>query len=382
MSPPQCPTRAEARAIVLVLSGGLFWQCGTAAFSDAPDGVLPPDLVALQGDEPRRGESPPGKKGQGAPELPVPPVQTGAGKDRVPEIPKEQLPKLTRPRPDPVKVQYTQVPIYAEVFEKVRLMDDPVDRIPVVPVVQNYLVGYFGRAGFPVEKEPAAAAYRIEGSVEVKFVTDLKLRGKTIAWKFSAESVVRILDALGREVDRSEVRGLDRVNVKSEDSAVWDLRRVVAKQHHDNLFFKGKVFSNRQVADLIELWAKDPLEAETPVRGEQVVERIADLGLAAVPYLLEALTDTRTVLVETEYPGIKTPEDLRVYHLADKALEEIFQKVSRLRIDTPEHHRFVIIKGWENEWRRFCPPFRATSGTSPPPIPDTKSGGDGAPGER
>ena len=54
---------------------------------------------------------------------------------------------------------------------------------------------------------------------------------------------------------------------------------------------------------------------------------------------------------------------LRVYHAADKALEEIFQKVSRMKPeitpDDPEHERLRrrILRGWENEWKRFCKPL-------------------------
>jgi hypothetical protein len=63
-------------------------------------------------------------------------------------------------------------------------------------------------------------------------------------------------------------------------------------------------------------------------------------------------------MVKAAYPGLKVPTDLKIYHLADKTLEEIFQKVSRMELKTPPQLRFYIIAGWENEWRRFCKPFR------------------------
>jgi hypothetical protein len=45
--------------------------------------------------------------------------------------------------------------------------------------------------------------------------------------------------------------------------------------------------------------------------------------------------------------------------MADKVLEEIFQKVSRMSLETDARTRLVIVKGWENEWARFCPSFAA-----------------------
>ena len=105
---------------------------------------------------------------------------------------------------------------------------------------------------------------------------------------------------------------------------------------------------------------------DAPLTTEQVVSRLADIGFPAVPYLLDAMTDERVVRLDSDYPGLKgrNLEDLRVYHIADKALEEIFQKVSRMGLDVTaddvEHHRLrrVILLGWENEWRRFAKAFR------------------------
>ena len=93
---------------------------------------------------------------------------------------------------------------------------------------------------------------------------------------------------------------------------------------------------------------------------EGVIARLADRGLAVVPYMLEALSDTRPVVMPSSYPGLseENRSELTVSHIADKVLEEIFQKISRMSLATTEKERFRIMSGWEQEWRRFCPPFR------------------------
>ena len=93
---------------------------------------------------------------------------------------------------------------------------------------------------------------------------------------------------------------------------------------------------------------------------EDVIARLVARGLSIVPYMLEALADTRSVVMRSSYPGLneKNRSELKVFHIADKVLEEIFQKVSRMGLATTAKGRFRIMKGWEHEWRRFCPPLR------------------------
>ena len=90
-----------------------------------------------------------------------------------------------------------------------------------------------------------------------------------------------------------------------------------------------------------------------------------------MPYMLEALSDTRSVLMRSNYPGLneKNRSALKVFHIADKVLEEIFQKVSRMGLETTAKGRFRVMKGWEHEWRRFCPPFRDSPYAPDVPAP-------------
>ena len=244
--------------------------------------------------------------------------------------------------------------------------------MPKHSIMELYLAEYFRRAGYAVVDSPGKAAYRIVGKTEVVFVKPLTFKGTVIGWKYTGSSEVRVEDRDGKQLETFEIPDLPRVNASSEESAVLDWRRVVAKEQYDNLFTRGKVFTDKEVVALIKSLAIDPLVAESPLSGDEVVVRLADMGLRAVPYLLEALTDTRIVLADASYPGLQNPEDLKIYHIADKVLEEIFQKVSRLDLRTADRHRFIIIQGWTNEWCRFCSPLRDSPSRRPPKAPGTR----------
>ncbi len=285
------------------------------------------------------------------------PAERGVGKDEIPKLPPNKLPPRTRPAPDPGKSQFRKSTVFVDISEEATPSDGRTYR-PVVPVVRNYLAEYFRRSGYTVTDKSAEADFVVEGTFATQFEKELTFKERIIGWKFRAEAYLHVVDKDGRELETHDVPEVSRINVKNEKSGVWDIRRFVAHRFFEGLFKKGKVFANRRVVDLIAALTVDPFEAADPLSGDEVVTRLADIGLPAVPYLIDALTDTRAVMVDAQYPGLEILSDLKVYHLADKVLEEIFQKVSRMGLQTPAEHRFLIIRGWENEWRRYCQAFR------------------------
>ncbi len=285
-------------------------------------------------------------------------VESRPGPPMVPEIPQDQLPPRTRSAPDPAEQQYRrQETVSVRVAERVHPSDGK-DYVPEVKVVENYLSEYFRRAGYAVLPTSEEVTYRIEGDVVADFADFLTFREQIIAWKYHCSVDVRVLDQKRQEVETIVIEDLDHVNARDEETCVLDLRRYVAKLLHDRLFLKGEVFTNAEITALFDALVVDPLETEDPRSGEAVIHRLVDIGFPAVPYLLEALTDDRVVFAWTPYPGLENPDELKVYHVADKALEEVFQKVSRMHLKAKSHERYVMILGWQNEWRRFCPTFR------------------------
>ena len=275
----------------------------------------------------------------------------------IPRLPAEQLPKRTRVRPDPAKSQVELDTIHVSIEEMAQTMVGK-RYTPQTRVVENYLSEYLRRAGYRILENPARARYRISGRISTIFDTELILRNKIIAWKYAGSIVVKLRDINGKVLQEITIPEVFRLNVKNEKSAIWDLRRYLAHIIYTGLCLEGKVLTNKEVVDLIESLAVDSFDRVEDIEAAGVIEKLADHGLEAVPYLLHALTDTRTVMVTARYPKLEVPTDLKIYHIADKALEEIFQKVSRLELKMPARLRFYIIAGWENEWRRFCTPFR------------------------
>lgn len=279
-------------------------------------------------------------------------------KPAIPELPPERLPPRTRPAPDPARDQYRRDPVFVRIEEKVE--KDGSVSTPAVPVLGNYLAAYFRRAGFEKAETPEAARFVLEGKFEAKYVETLTVQGKAILERYVGNTA---LEVRGKEVKEP----LEKIDVPDfyleaadHEKTVLDMRRRLAKIVWERLFQTGAVFADPEIVALIASLAADDSEKEAPLQAEDVVKKLASRGLSAVPYLLEALSDTRQVLVSSRYPGLtfENRDRLRIYHLADKALEEIFQKVSRLELDTPEDKRFAVIKGWENEWKKFCPSFR------------------------
>jgi hypothetical protein len=302
---------------------------------------------------------------------------------KIPEIPKEKLPPRTRPKPDPEKTPYILQPVRVTIEEAVTSPKG--DSYVPEPVTLNYLSEYFRRAGHLVVGPGASAAYGVEGRVQLQFHSDLKVLGQPMGWKYRASASFRVLDGSGKELEHIEIPEVFRESVKSDKSAVVTTQRYLAKVIWDNLFYRGSVFADKKIQGLINALAQEggedgapDLGLQGPVTTGRVIQALADAGFKAVPYLLDALTDERIVRVDSEDPRLKgrNLDDFKIYHVADKALEEIFQKVSPMSLDTIAKERFVIIKGWEKEWRRFCKPYRESpSAPKEPRAEDPKKPG-------
>jgi hypothetical protein len=279
-------------------------------------------------------------------------------------LPPEKLPPRTRPAPDPEKEQFQLEKVNVKIAERIQPKEKPAYE-PKVRIIEQYLSEYFRRAGYQVV-EPPAARYRIEGSFEAGFVDAFTLQGQTIAHRYKGNLRLEVKEGDSStpletvEIPEFLKDGPQKEGVPEEEIAVRDMRRHLARVVWERLHSDGKVFADREIPALISSLAADDSELEPPVEADEVVKKLVEMRFHAVPYLLEALGDEREVRVNAHYPGHTSAASrkLRIYHLADKALEEIFQKVSRMDLETVPEMRSKIVRGWENEWMRFCPPFR------------------------
>jgi hypothetical protein len=126
-----------------------------------------------------------------------------------------------------------------------------------------------------------------------------------------------------------------------------DIRRRAATDMA-KLIAKGRIVGDPQVRQLLDA-LQDPFD---PRRFDDVEREIVDLGARAVPYLLDALLDTRPVRMVGSYPDFEKfdPEDLKVYHLADRMLSEILARNAALDLLSTEPRRLQVITGWTWAW--------------------------------
>jgi hypothetical protein len=286
------------------------------------------------------------------------------GQELLAPIPSDRLPARTSPPPDPASDRYVRGKASVRIEEMLEPKDGPAFA-PPTPILRLYLEKYLARAGWAPAADPAGADLRIEGSFRAKYAGSEVVLEKPIAHRYEGTISLAVLGKGGEDLDRVEVPDFPKVWIlkdgePEDERVILDLRRQLAKVVWEHLASGGKAFADAEVHGLLASLAADDSVREAPVQGDDVVKALAAKRLAAVPFLLDALTDERPVKVNAHYPGLtaSNSERLRVYHIADKALEEIFQKVSRLALDTPAKGRFLVIRGWEKEWARFCPPFR------------------------
>ncbi len=328
------------------------------------------------------------------------PAERGVANRRalpIPELAAAHLPLVTGEKPDPEREAYARDPVFVRVDEYVKPREGEFYS-PEIPLVGKYLAEYFRRAGHPVVETQGDAKLIVVGSVECEFVKPLTFREQVFAVQFQGTGSVRVLgpqrdilaefdipgvkgegilpelennaELKGRVIQANrlpEPRRIDGENPPREEiNAITDLRRRIARDLWRGIFYEKGPLSDGEISRTLDSLAVDD-PAGDPADGDRVVDKLVALRLKAVPYLIEALTDDRPVLVKATYKGL-TPANasqLRVYHLADRALENVFQKVSRMGLGTPDKHRFVIIRGWENEWKRFCKSFRESPENRP-----------------
>lgn len=306
----------------------------------------------------------------------------------IPEIPDDELPPATAERPDPQKDEFIRPSVIINIDEYIEPRTGQ-PYVPKVRVFEEYIAEYFRRAGHTVIKsdasaqEKARASFVVAGSFLAKYDKVLKFRGNSFAIKYLAEAAIDVMDPSGKVLSHAAVQDLPAEAIlpdigtrtdglipdptkkgqakrPDEFHAVIDLRRKSAQNLWRQMFHRKGPFGDGEIPQLIASLKQEDPEAEDEPDGNTVLSKLIARRFDAVPYLLEALSDTSPVVVPASYPGL-TPANankLALYHLADKGLEEIFQKVSRMGLDTPDEHRFLIIRGWEQEWRRFCQSFR------------------------
>lgn len=132
-----------------------------------------------------------------------------------------------------------------------------------------------------------------------------------------------------------------------EELARRDIRRrsatIIARD-----VTRGEILGQPRIAGLLDALL-DPFDPRT---FDEIERDLVDEGLPAVPYLLDALADERAVRLEGTYPGLEewNREELKVHHIADRALSEILGRTAGLDLLSTKERRLRVIIGWTWAW--------------------------------
>jgi len=200
------------------------------------------------------------------------------------------------------------------------------------------------------------ARYLVEGRLACTFHKELKMTlgevEQLLEHQWLAEFSLTLTDRgpTGKEPAEVETFAFPeplRHGRTDPELARRDIRRKAATTMAKSLL-GGRILGDPQVRQLLDA-LQDPFD---PRRFEEIEREIVALGPRAVPYLLEALLDTRPVRMVGSYPDSEKfdPEDLKVYHLADRMLSELLSRRAALDLLSTETRRLQVITGWTWAW--------------------------------
>jgi len=204
---------------------------------------------------------------------------------------------------------------------------------------------------------PASEArYRVEGRLTCTYHKELKMTlgevEQLLEHQWLAEFALTVTDRGPEGKGPEDVESFSfpepmRNGRTDPELARRDIRRRAATDMAKTIG-RGRIIGDAEVRQLLDA-LQDPYDP----RGFDEIERdIVALGARAVPYLLEALLDTRPVRMVGSYPDLEKfdPEDLKVYHLADRMLSDLLSRHAALDLLSTETRRLQVITGWTWAW--------------------------------
>lgn len=253
-----------------------------------------------------------------------------------------------------------------------------------VNMVQQLLCRRLLYHGFRLVDEREKARFRIEGWLQCRHYRDTSFdyeeHSTHLEHQFQAELDCTLEDTSSTPDTDPELR-TERIvfpepliyGRRSLAAAKRDIRRYAESILSPQLL-NGRILGNPRVTDLINSLG-NPYETRT---FNEVVADLVTIGPAAVPYLLDGLTDSRPVRLEGQYPGLEkwNRDSFRYYHVFDQALGEILNRYSSLTLESSEEHLLRVQRGWAWAWedlqevpdayRAFAEDRRETVPATPP----------------
>jgi hypothetical protein len=226
--------------------------------------------------------------------------------------------------------------------------------------IVNELGKYARLFGCPVVKAKEGADYGLTGTVSLAEVKEAD--GTTEAdqsapeehvWRVDAELAVRETGS-GKTVEEFPPLEDYRYRAADRDAARREAVRAVTSQLARLVFYFGETLGQ---PDVRELLADLVIDTKDEYFYNDVVANLEEIGLRAVPYLIWQMeNDRRLVALSGDLPGLKDEEadKVRVYHVANYALEQILNRKTRLWVDAAPNEVTRHVRAWQGLWQKRC----------------------------
>ena len=221
----------------------------------------------------------------------------------------------------------------------------------VVVELQKY-ARLFGSAAVAKGEGPA---YVLTGTVTLVEGEPAKFEDTTLEYQWIIDATLNLLDAASGATLESFVVPEYRIGkTESSEAARRAAVRSGAGKLAQFIFYDGSVLGQPDIRDLL---AGLLIETEGDYLYNDVVAKVAEAGVRAVPYLIWKMwVDDRRVLLKGDLPGLD-PKDagrVRVCDVANHALEKILGRVTNLPAGADRREVERHAAGWQRLWQDRC----------------------------
>ncbi|MBN1419731.1 MAG: hypothetical protein JXP34_13210 [Planctomycetes bacterium] len=249
--------------------------------------------------------------------------------------------------PEPPRETFVRQPLFLDLTET--LDGKPSDG----RFLRSQVAGMCCLYGYPVVEDAGAAPWTLRVRAATASAGTVSISGTPIEWKFKTTVSVEVLGQASAEpLEAFEVPDIQR-GASEPARALRFTRLQTANIVGKRAFQEGQVLGNPDVFALL-------LELQyTPRKGRyfnEIYKEIVDIGLRAVPDLILAMEDTRTVALPGDFGGV-TDENRKAFlmcHFADWCLETILEIESPLALSSDREHRARVKEAWYRAWTRRC----------------------------
>ena len=219
------------------------------------------------------------------------------------------------------------------------------------------LAKYSRLFGSPVVTKEASPDYTISGSIGITEEEPATFQDKVLQYLWNVNAKLELLAAPAGNVVETFVLEDYRLGKTEPDLALRTAVRAGSQRLAESIFYYGETLGHPDVRSLL---GRLLIETDEELLYNDIVEDLVDIGYRAVPYLIWSLNDRRSVCLRGDLPGL-TEENagrVRVYHVANYALERIFGRKTLLTVDSDHAEVRRHVAGWQRLWTEHCGAYR------------------------